>query len=508
VNTALLLLASARTAPDSPAVSHGDRLVHSYGELARRAASLCTGLRKLTSQRQGARVALVMPNRPEAIEAMWACWMAGLIVVPINARLHPKEMSYILAHSGASVCLTVPDFADALARRGLQHKGCEIIDVDSTHYRRLCSADFGEVFELDSAAPAWIFYTSGTTGNPKGAVLSHGSLQAMAWRYYADIDHLGLGDTLLHTSALSHGGGLFTVPHIAKCTHSVIPMIAPAIDPRATFDLIDKHRQISFVVSPTILQQLAEHPAAVSSKLQNIKTILYGSAPIAVSALKTALDVFGPCLWQGYGQGETPGTLTHLDKVAHADKLHPRYEERLRSVGVARTGVELKIVRPDGTTAETDEIGEVVCRSDVTMCGYWQSTTDTAATIQNGWLHTGDLGALDKDGFLTLKDRLNDLIITEGLNVYPREIEDVLRISPAIRDVAVVGHPDPVIGERIVAFVTAKSEIDHPCDAVLQALCRSHLAKYKIPAEFVWLTSLPRNNTGKIVKTALRKRLE
>jgi long-chain acyl-CoA synthetase len=454
----------------------------------------------------GARIAIAMPNQPEFIEVMWAAWFAGLTIVPINARLHASEMNFILRHSGSLVCFATADIAHALSTcDDAAHPNCRIISVHDSEFKRL--ATFAPMAPVDvaSSAPAWIFYTSGTTGKPKGAVLSHGALYGMTWRYYADVDHLGIRDTFLHTSALSHGGGLYSIPHTAKGSHHVIPTVAIGSSLAGTFDLIDRYANVSFVVSPTLLLQLADHPAASKAQPHRIKTILYGSAPISLIDLRQALSTFGPCLWQGYGQGETPGTLTHLDKAAHTDAGNQLVANRLQTVGVARTGVQVRVVRPDGSGADVDEPGEVICRSDVTMSGYWNDPHASAETLRGGWLHTGDAGCFDRHGFLTLKDRLKDVIITEGMNVYPREVEDVLRQNALVSDVAVVGQTDTVLGEQIVAFLVAQSKNERPSDEELRVLCRSRIANYKCPTRFVWLSELPRNTTCKIMKTVLRK---
>jgi long-chain acyl-CoA synthetase len=506
MNTALFLAAAARVAPAAPAVSFDDCLVYRYGALATRVALLAAGLQDRLKLQRGARVALALPNRPEFVEIMWAAWFAGMTIAPINARLHVREMAYILANADAAVCFATADLAGSLSQTC--NTGCHVIDVVSTEYDLLLATETMRPVELAGHEAAWIFYTSGTTGRPKGAVLSHRSLQAMTWRYYADVDHLSGTDTLLHTSALSHGSGLFSIPHIARGSHNVLMTRAPADDPAGTFDLINRYRNVSLVVSPALLQQLAEHPAAASARIDHIKTVLYGSAPIEPSLVKRALTVFGPRLWQGYGQGETPGTLTHLDQAAHCNVDHPHYEARLKSVGVARTGVEVGVVRADGTWADAGEVGEVVCRSDVTMTGYWLAPEATALALRDGWLRTGDLGAFDGDGYLSLTDRLKDLIISEGFKVYPREVEDVLRLHPDIRDVSVVGQTAPIVGEMIIAFVVARSSHTQPDGPALKRHCEAHLASFKCPSTFIYLDDLPRNAGGKVMKSELRNRTD
>jgi acyl-CoA synthetase (AMP-forming)/AMP-acid ligase II len=234
--------------------------------------------------------------------------------------------------------------------------------------------------------------------------------------------------------------------------------------------------------------------------------MFYGGAPMYLENLKSALATFGPRLWQGYGQGETPNTITYLSKAMHVDDGHPRHEQRLASVGVARTGVEVRIVNDDGRDVPTGEIGEIICRSDVTMAGYWNNPDATAKALRDGWLWTGDMGAFDEDGFLTLKDRSKDVIISGGSNIYPREVEEVLLQHPDVLEVSVVGRHHEDWGEEVVAFVVPKPGRTVR-DADLDALCLENIARFKRPKQYVRIDELPKNSYGKILKTELRARL-
>jgi long-chain acyl-CoA synthetase len=503
MNIAHFLHSTARRLPALPAVSTADRQVHTYGSLQTRAGGLAAGLRSLGLV-PGDRAAFVLSNCAETIEVMWACWIAGLCIVPVNARLHPREIAYVFDHADIKVCFATSDLLHAVVSAAQEaHHAPRLFDVSSHDYLQLCRHEPGHVEMVDGQSAAWIFYTSGTTGRPKGAVLSHSALLAMTWRYFADVDHLFPNDSIIHCTPLSHGTGLFSIPHVAKGTHHIVS--ASNGDAATILDLVNRHPSTSFVLSPTLLMALTSHPSLSRTRIENIKTILYGSAPIHTKDLVSALDAFGPRLWQGFGQGETPGTLTHLDQHAHADRRHPRYLERLASVGVARTGVEVRVVDPDGQIVPPNEIGEIVCRSDVTMTGYLKDPAATGLAIRNGWLHSGDLGTMDADGFITLKDRAKDLIITDGLNVYPREVENALLRHDHVKDVAVVGRADRVRGETIVAFVVADASMTH---ADLTAVCRDNLADYKWPVMFVRTDQLPRNSAGKVVKSQLRQTLE
>jgi acyl-CoA synthetase (AMP-forming)/AMP-acid ligase II len=223
--------------------------------------------------------------------------------------------------------------------------------------------------------------------------------------------------------------------------------------------------------------------------------------------LEVALDVFGPRLAQIYGQGETPMTITALSKADHADRDHPSWRDRLQSVGVARTAVEVRVVDDDDHELPVAEIGEVVVRGDVVMAGYWKQPDATTEALRGGWLHTGDVGSFDADGYLTLRDRSKDLIISGGMNIYPREVEETLLRHPGVRDVSVVGRPDPEWGESVVAFVVPADPAAPPPSDELDRTCLERIARYKRPKEYRFLDALPTNNYGKVVKRELRDQL-
>src|SRR5204862_1484652 len=300
---------------------------------------------------------------------------------------------------------------------------------------------------------AWLFYTSGTTGRPKGAVLSHRNLLFMSQCYYADIDLVDARDTHLLAAPVSHGAGLYALPFVLKGAHQ---LVLPHFDVAAILDVLARHERVSLFAAPTMLTRLAHAPEVLGADLANLKTIYYGGGPMYVADLEKALGLFGPRLYQLFGQGESPMTITGLSQRLHADIAHPRWRERLGSCGVARTGVLVKVVDEDDRDVSPGEVGEVVTKSDCVMEGYWQNPDANAETLRGGWLHTGDLGSMDEDGFLTLRDRSKDMIIFGGSHIYPREIEEVLLRHPDVVEASVVGRPHPDWGEEVVAFVVAK----------------------------------------------------
>jgi long-chain acyl-CoA synthetase len=251
-----------------------------------------------------------------------------------------------------------------------------------------------------------------------------------------------------------------------------------------------------------MIKKLVEAPAATTADTANLKNIIYGGGPMYLSDLKAAMNLFGNKLGQIYGQGESPMTITTLTRAMHRDAS----DQRLASVGVAQSVVEVKVVDEQGGELPAGEVGEICVCGDVVMTGYWNDPEATARALIDGWLHTGDMGAFDQDGFLTLKDRVKDVIISGGSNIYPREVEEVLLLNEDVVEVSVVGNPHPEWGEEVIAFVVTREGtlID---EAELDRLCLDNIARFKRPRRYVFLESLPKNNYGKVLKTALREAL-
>jgi long-chain acyl-CoA synthetase len=505
MNLALWLQRHARIDAGRTAVYHGATPWKSFGGLARDAAALAGGLRGKLGLAPGDRVALVMANAPEYPEVLLGAWWAGLVAVPVNAKLHPREVAYILEHSGASAVFVTPDWVAGLAEAtaALAHVP-DVIEAGSVGYHAL----FSEPLPLESVADdalAWLFYTSGTTGQPKGAMLSHANLRAMAQGYVTDVDAIGSSDCLLHAAPMSHGSGLYLVPYLLAGAAQVIPE-SGGFDAAEVFSLATVHRGIGMFAAPTIVRRLVEHAATHSPRLEGIRTVVYGGGPMYVADLLRALDVLGPRFAQIYGQGESPMTITALAKRIIDDRDHPCYLSRIASVGIPQSGVEVAVHDASGRDLPPGEVGEVCVRGRVVMGGYWNNPAATAKALRGGWLWTGDLGALDEAGFLTLKDRSKDLIISGGANIYPREVEEALLGHPGVAEVAVVGRPDAEWGESVAAFIVAREPA--PTAAELDAHCLRNIARFKRPKEYRFVAELPKNNYGKVLKTALRAALE
>jgi long-chain acyl-CoA synthetase len=504
MNIAALLEKSASQHGDRPALTIHDQVHASYREFAQRVRAMAFSLRHRLGLKTGDRVAIAMGNRPEFYETLFAIWHAGLIGVPINPKLHSKEFEYILSNSQARVCFVSPDLIASIGYLPYQVQELElVIATGSPDYRVLIGADVIDMIDVLPTAPAWLFYTSGTTGRPKGATLTHRNLLSMTLSYFADIDKIGPYDTIIHAAPMSHGSGLYGLPHIAKAANNVMPA-SQHFDPAEIWLLVEMHRGVSFFAAPTMIKRLTESATLATS--DHLKTIIYGGAPMYRADLERALDVIGPRLVQIYGQGESPMTISALSKQSHADRNHPRYLDMLGSVGFQRTDVEVRIVDEDGMPLALGEVGEITVRGDVVMAGYWNNPQATQHALRDGWLYTGDVGCFDADGFLTLIDRSKDLIISGGSNIYPREIEEVLLRHPGVMQVSVVGAPHPEWGEEVVALVVPAPGMS-VCAEALDALCLENIARFKRPKRYRFIDALPMNNYGKVLKTDLRKLL-
>jgi long-chain acyl-CoA synthetase len=433
----------------------------------------------------GDSVALFASNCPEYLEILFSVWHAGAVAVPISSRLHPREAAALLDSSHSKLC-----FAD--------------VELDA----RIPVLDISEPLAAEPMAPvprrldddAWIFFTSGTTGRAKGARLSHGNLFAMACAYYADVAEVGPSDSIIHVASLSHASGLMSLPFVARGAAQVLPP-SGRFDVAELFDLVAAGERSTFFVPPTLLRRLCEAPSAPADR---IGTVMVGAAPVLPSDLRRGHALLGPCLWNGYGQGETPCTITAMSRPAIASAVEAGDEQRLASVGVARLATRVRVVDPDGEPLPHGEVGEVVVDGPTVMAGYLDMPEATAETLRGGWLHTGDLGRFDDSGHLTLVDRAKDVVISGGYNVYPREVEDVLMGDPSVQEAAVIGVPDAEWGERVVAYLVAApgGVVD---ELALDQLCLDSIARHKRPKEYRVVDDLPRNPAGKVLKRELRE---
>ena len=495
MNLALWLDRAGKDDASRPALGIGPRVLRTYGETAGRVARLAGALQTF-GLKPGDRVAIAARNSPDYLEMLYAVWHAGLAAVPANAKLHGAELGYILEQSGARLCFASEGLVGEIAPHAPESLE-RLIAVSGADYERLFAGDPIDVVSRGGDDLAWLFYTSGTTGRPKGAMLTHKVLAAASAAYAAEVDSVSPGDPILHAAPMSHGSGLYIMAHVMHRGVNVVPE-SGGFEPEEIFALIRAWPRTSMFAAPTMVKRLVECGAECDS--DNIRTIIFGGAPMYVEDARKALGRFGPRLAQIYGQGESPMTITVLPKTEIADRGHPRWHERMASVGRPFRCIELRVADERDAPLPAGEAGEILCRGDTVMAGYWRNPEASAAALRAGFLHTGDVGAFDAEGYLTLKDRSKDLIISGGSNIYPREVEEILLKHGRVREVSVIGRPDPEWGEVVVAYVVG----DAP-RAELDALCLDSIARFKRPKDYVFVDALPKNNYGKILKTELRR---
>lgn len=495
MNPAEWLARTALRTPEAPALMRGLELVATYREFAGRAAAI-GGWLKEQGIGPGHRVAIFMTNHTEYLEALYGIWFAGAAAVPINGKLHPREAEWILQNAGASLAFVSSDVSSSL-------------DFEPTTDASEMTSLYGHA-PLNAPVPmgpealTWLFYTSGTTGRPKGVKMAARTIQAMTLSYFADVDEVRAQDAALYAAPMSHAAGIYNFMHVMKGARHVVPP-SGGFDPAEILELAQELDSVHMFAAPTMVRRLLDHAAAVGADGTGLRSIIYAGGPMYLSDIEEAVDVLGPRFVQVYGQGECPMAITALSRNDIADRSHPRWRERLASVGTAQSVVRVKIVGEDGAELSRGEVGEIVVSGDALMMGYWKNPAATADTIKDGWLWTGDMGHMDADGYVTLVDRSKDLIISGGSNVYPREVEETLLTHPSVKEVAVVGRKDPDWGEAVVAFVAVDGSLD---PAALDAHCRANIARFKAPKEYYAIEALPKNNYGKVLKTELREKLK
>ena len=512
MNLAQLLIRWGRLKSDQPAIYFGTSVWATFGQWCARAAALAQAFRELGLV-PGDRVLLFAQNHPRYLEVLLGCWWAGLVAIPVNARLHPKEVQWIISHASPRIGFFHQTVNSALFSELEKCFEFESAAMDAL----LASALNGSVntreiavHETGADDTAWLFYTSGTTGRPKGVQITTRNLMTMGLCYFTDVDPVTPDDFMVYAAPMSHGAGLYCIPHLIAGARHVVPQ-SGGVDPSELFGLGHTLGPLSTFAAPTIVKRLVEYAAqtglSVTQCAAAFKTIVYGGAPMYVADIERALQVMGPRFVQIYGQGETPMVATVLSRQHLSQIHHPRYRERIASVGIAQTPVQIRIADTEGKPLASGEIGEVLVKGDTVMRGYWQDSAATQAAIRDSWLFTGDVGCLDEDGFLTLKDRSKDLIISGGSNIYPREVEEVLMTAAGVAEAAVVGEPDPQWGEAVVAFIVPATgaQIDL---ADLDRHCMENIARFKRPKRYILTASLPKNNYGKVLKTALREQLK
>jgi acyl-CoA synthetase (AMP-forming)/AMP-acid ligase II len=480
-----------------PAAFLGREIVFTYGDLRHRALRLAHSLRR--EYRRGDRIAIASKNDPSHLVVMFGVWAAGMVLVPINAKLHVAEMRDIITDSGARIVFASADLAGALeAQAGTDLR---VIDLSCDRFDALLQSTETRPVDVPSDTLAWLFYTSGTTGRSKGAMLSHRNLLSMTASHLADFEDISEEDCIIHAAPLSHGSGLYVLPYVARGAAHVVPA-SRGFEASEFIDLCAAHEGCGAFMAPTMVRRLREEVEATRRSPDHLRSIVYGGGPMYLEEIKSALGCFGPIFRQLYGQGESPMTITGMRQRDFAD----RSDLSLRSVGWPRTGVEVRVIDERGNDLPAEQPGEIVCRGDVVMGGYWNNSDATRQAFIDGWLRTGDVGSFDEQGRLTLQDRSKEVIISGGTNIYPREVEEALLAHPAIREVAVFARTDDDWGETVAACVAFKPG----CTASVSELdrtCLERIARFKRPKSYCFVEELPKSNYGKVLKRVISQDL-
>lgn len=491
-NLAQNLLSSAARVPDRPAIIFDDvRLTFADLDAATaRMAGHLTG----AGLQPGDRVALMLPNVPAFAVIYYGVLRAGGVVVPMNPLLKVREIEHYLGDSGATMIFAMPGEAQA----GAAATGAAFVAVegaDAIDLRGLIG-DAGAVTAVadrDDQDTAVILYTSGTTGKPKGAELTHANLQTNQATTGETLLKLTENDVVMGCLPLFHVFGMTCGLNAAVATGAALTLI-PRFDPSAVLDVIARDRVTVFEGVPTMYAAILAAAAGRDTDLSSLRTSVSGGSSLPVEVLRRFEKAFDCMILEGYGLSETSPV---------ASFNHPDTERKAGSIGYAVRGCEMAVMDESDAEVPVGEIGEIVIRGENIMRGYWNNTEATSAAIRDSWFHSGDLGRRDEDGYFYIVDRKKDMIIRGGMNVYPREVEEVLYEHPAVAEAAVVGVPDPLLGEEIAAFVVLAAGASAEPDEFSQFV-KDRLAAYKYPRRVTLIDALPKTATGKILKRELR----
>lgn len=501
-------LNSIRNFPNRVAIIDGDSR-YTYREFGERVQRLAGSLQEMGIQK-GDRVGLLMLNSFHYLEIFYASYLIGAVMVPINFRLSGPEVSFILRDAGVKVLFYHREFQQLinLFRTDVdsieQYVLAELAPIaasDALFYEDLLDREVAwKEVALSENDLAGIFYTGGTTGLPKGVMLSHKNLLVNAFQISLAID-LRQDDIYLHAAPMFHlADGANTVSlTLAGAAHAHVR----AFDPKRVLETIQQEKVSSITLVPTMINMLVNHPEVSEYDLSSLKRLLYGASPIPAEVLKKAMTVLDCKFYQAYGMTEASPVLTVMRPEHHVTDGDPKAMKRLGSCGQPIYNVELKIVDPEGNEVPNGAVGEIIARAPNIMQGYWNRPEETADALRDGWYWTGDMAAMDEERFVYIIDRKKDMIVSGGENVYSVEVENVIYQHPAVMEAAVIGVPDEIWGESVKAIVVAKpgSELN---EAELIAFCRNYLANFKVPKSVEFVETLPKSGAGKILKRSLR----
>ncbi|WP_432363941.1 class I adenylate-forming enzyme family protein [Sporosarcina sp. UB5] len=479
-----LAMKSAIAYPDKVAVKDKSRSF-TYREMMERVYALTAYFHELGLQK-GDRIGVLMANRLEHIELDIVASLTGVIKVPLNYRLHPKEHEYMLKDAEVSLIIGDKELIEpietdvAVLMIGEEYEKAVNVNIGKRYME--------EVGEDDLFA---IMYTSGTTGNPKGVMLSHRNMISGALSLAA-VCETSYDDIIGHVAPLTHGSNFLS--HVAWL-YGLTQVVFDTFEPEEFVNELARERVSTIFLVPTMVNLMIQHPNFDPAKLSTLKTINMAGSAIAASKLEQALSLVGPIFAQTYGQVEAPMCITMMPKNEMAN--------RLESCGRTGLFVDVKIVDDEGNEVADGEVGEIICKGSLVMQGYWNNKQATEETLKDGWLHTGDLGWKSAEGYLHIVDRKKDVIISGGVNIYPREVEEVLNLHTGVKETCVIGVPDEKWGENVVAYVVLNGTAEVKEEELI-ALCIENMASFKKPKEIHFVEELPKSSYGKILKRELR----
>ena len=451
---------------------------------------------------RGDRIIMQMPNCPEVLQAFQAIWRIGAIAVPINYLVGQEEINFIYRDSGVHTVITSPEHLDKV--RTAQSQAPEVKNIvivseekqEGLHnFSRLLeeNPDDLEIVETDDGDVATIIYTSGTTGTPKGVMLTHGGL-AYSARMQQEQTNLPMDLVSLAVLPLCHSFGVAMMNGSFLRVHGKV-VIMPQFNLEELFANIDRYKVQSVPIVPTMLVYMLLFPEADKYDISSVKYWVCGSAPLALDTWKQFKEKFGAEIAEGWGLTEAGANNT---TNVGAPVIKPG------SIGMPMKGMEIKIFDDDDNEVPQGQEGEIVLRGPMVMKGYWNMPEETAEVIRNGWLHTGDIGYMDEEGYFYITDRKKDIIIKGGENISPRVIEEVLYAHPAVSEAAAIGMKDSVYGEDIKAFVVLKPDVPATAEDIIE-YCKGKLKRFYVPGDVVILEAMPKTLIGKILKKELRK---
>jgi acyl-CoA synthetase (AMP-forming)/AMP-acid ligase II len=512
MNTAEFLQISSMVVPDREALVCEDRRI-TYVEMAQRVNRLANAFLSLGISRRD-KVAVMSLNSPEVIETYYACARIGAAFVPLNYRAKREEITYMINNSEAATLFVGTRYLELISAirpelaviRNFFCYGPAAGDMKS-YDELMDSGSDEEVFvETEEDDPTMLLYTSGTTALPKGVVLTHLTLSVYVTNTMNPADPEAEREVTLLSVPLYHVAGA-TVPLSAIWGGRTL-VILPQFEPELWLEAVQNERVTHSFVVPTMLKRIMEHPDFDKYDLSSLQLITYGAAPMPYEVVRHAVDVFKCGLMNAYGQTESTSTMTFLGPEDHriegTEEEKAKKLQRLRSVGRAMDDIAIAIMNSRNEMLGPHQEGEICVSGARIMREYYRREDETAQAIVDGWLHTGDVGYLDEDGYLFMTGRTKDLIIRGGENISPGEIETCLEEHPKIQDAAVIGVPDPEWGEKVKAVVVLKPGETLTLEEIVQ-YCKGRLASFKAPSEVAFVKELPRNPLGKVLKTELRK---